>query len=95
VMPVRDPFLKLLGDAYYKHNKSFDFVKDMEHFDGDPQEEVVPTSIVDTSATVRSGKGSYYTVCMLGDTLGIGARWQGEERPRLSDTVISRKLKTT
>lgn len=95
MLPLRDPFLKLLGDTYYNHNKSFDFLKDMEHFDGDAQDEVVATSIGDTSATLRSGKGNYYTLCLLGDTLGIGARWQGDERPRLSDTVISRKLKTT
>jgi len=95
ILPVRDPFLKLLGDSYYNHNETFDFVRDMEHFDGDPKEEVLVTAIGETTATFRVGKTNYYTVSMLGDTLGISARWQGEERPRLSDTIISRKLKNT
>lgn len=95
LLPTRDQFLKLFGDAYYNHNKSFDFVRDMEHFDGDPEAEVVATSIGDSMATLRCGRTNYYTVCVLGDTLGIGARWQGQERPRMSDTLISRKLKTT
>jgi hypothetical protein len=95
VLPVRDPFLKLFGDAYYNHNKTFDFVRDMQHFDGDPNEEVVATHIGDTSATVRVGKTYYYTVSLLGDTLGISAKWQGEEKPRISDTIINRKLKNT
>lgn len=95
LLPDRDPFLKLFGDTYYNHNKSFDFLKSMQHFDGDPQAEVVATSIEDTKATLMCGKGYFYTVSLLGDTLGVSARWQGKERPRLADTVISRKLKNT
>ncbi len=95
LLPIRDPFLKLLAGAYY-NNKSFDFIRDMEYFDGDPQSEIVPVEIDETSATFRSGRTAYYTLGHIGDGLRISARWQGEaDRPRLSDTIVSRKLKNT
>lgn len=96
LVPLTDPFLKLLGAEYYNNNKSFEFLKNMTNFDGDPAAEVEPVSISDTLATFRCGQTSYMTVSLLGDALGISARWQGDnDRPRMSDTLVARKLKNT
>lgn len=93
LLPLRDPFLKLLSANYYNHNQSFDFLKDFEFFDYDKTKEIEVIKIEDSRATFRVEQ-NYFSVSLLGDNLGISAKWQDTiKKPILSDTIITRKLK--
>ncbi len=84
VLKLNDPFLKLLKKEYYKHNETFEFVKEMKNFDGDENQ----------NAQFRIGKNKYFTVSLIGGELIISAKWEdNEEKPILSNTLIYRKMK--
>lgn len=94
VMKMEDPFLKLLKKEFYNHNETFNFVKNMVHFDGDIYEDIQPISIEDNSAIVRSGKNKYYQISLVDKELFITGKWEDtEKKPILSNTIIYRKLK--
>lgn len=94
VLPETEPFLKLLKDEYYNNNESFEFIKEIENFDGDEDSDVEAIKIDKTSATFRIGKNRYYTVAFIGDNLRISAQWEdNEEKPHMANTLINRKLK--
>ena len=94
VIIINDPFLKLLKKSYYNHNETFEFVKDIENFEGDPEREIEPIRINDTYAIFRNGEYDYFIVSLINNSLRIAAKWQDTERkPILSNTLILKKLK--
>lgn len=94
VLPEVDPFIKLLKREYYKNNESFEFVKKLNNFNGDEESQIESIKIEETHATFRIGKNRYFTVSLIGGELVISARWEdNEEKPILSNTLISRKMK--
>lgn len=94
VMKVEEPFLKLLKKAFYKDNESFNFVKELTHFDGDPQDDVEPISIENTSAIFRVGEDKYYQISLIDKQLFITGKWEdNQKKPILSNTIVYRKLK--
>ena len=94
VIKINDPFLKLLKKSYYNDNETFEFVKDIENFEGDPEKDIEPIIIHDTYATFRNGEHDYITVSLIGGNLRIAAKFQDlEKKPILSNTLISKKLK--
>ena len=94
VIKINDPFLKLLKKSYYNDNETFEFVKDIEKFEGDPEKDIEPITITDTYATFRNGDCDYLTVSLIGGNLRIAAKFQdSEKKPILSNTLISKKLK--
>jgi hypothetical protein len=93
VMPLRDPFINLLSKSYYDSDKSFNFLKNLEFFDYDSEKQIDAIKIEDTYATFRVEQ-NYFTVSLIGDNLRISAKWNETlNKPKLSDTIISRKLK--
>ena len=94
VIKINDPFLKLLKKSYYNHNETFEFVKEIENFEGDPEQDIEPINITDTYAIFRNGEHDYITVSLIGGNLRISGKWQDmEKKPILSNTLISKKLK--
>jgi len=94
ILPEVDPFLKLLKSKYYNNNESFDFVKEIDNFEGDKDADVEPIKIEDTSATFRIGKNNYYTIAFIGDELRVSANWSdNDDKPVMSNTLIYRKIK--
>ena len=94
VLPDIDPFLKTLSNEFYQGNESFDFIKDLQNFDGDQDDRVDPVKIEDTYATFRVGDNRYYTVSLIGGNLMVSAKWEdNQDIPIMSNTLIYRKLK--
>ena len=94
VLKLNDPFLKLLKKSYYKDNETFEFVKDIENFEGDPELDIEPIKIDDTIAIFRNGDYDYFTISLIGGNLRVAAKWQDtNKKPILSNTLISKKLK--
>jgi hypothetical protein len=92
VLKETDPFLKLLKSEYYKSNESFDFVWEIENFEG--CDNIEPVKINDTSITFRSGEFNYFTVGLIDDKLWVVAKWGDDKKmPILSYTIISRIFK--
>jgi hypothetical protein len=94
VLKESEPFFKLLRDLYYKSHETFEFVKEVENFDGDPEKDIEPIEIRDTTATFRNGDNDYFSISLIGDSLRVVAKWQDtQKRPILSNTLISKKFK--
>jgi len=94
VIKENEPFFKLLRDLYYKNHETFEFVKEVENFDGDPEKDIEPIEIRDTTATFRNGDNDYFSISLIGDSLRVVAQWQDtQKRPILSNTLISKKFK--
>jgi len=94
ILKENEPFLKLLRDLYYKNHETFEFVKEVENFDGDPEKDIEPIEIRDTTATFRNGDNDYFSISLIGDSLRVVAQWQDtQKRPILSNTLISKKFK--
>ena len=94
VLNIKDPFLKLLKKKYYKGHETFEFIKDINEFEGDVERDIEPIKIEDTYATFRNGDNDYFTVALIGDDLKIAAKWQDtEKKPILANTLILKKLK--
>jgi hypothetical protein len=93
LVDIKDPFIKLLSQNFYNFDQSFDFLKELDYFDFDKEKEIEVIKIEPNFATFRV-ETNYFTVSLLGDKLGISAKWQEtKNKPKLSDTIISRKLK--
>ena len=93
VIDITDPFLKLLKKKYYK-GETFEFIKDIDNFEGDAERDIEPIKIDNTYAVFRNGDNDYFTISLIGNDLGISAKWQdSEKKPILSNTLISKKLK--
>jgi len=94
VLKESEPFCKLLSDLYYKNHETFEFVKEVGNFDGDPEMDIEPIEINDTTATFRNGENDYFSVSLLDNGLRVVAKWQDtEKRPILANTLISKKFK--
>lgn len=94
VLKENEPFLKLLRDLYYKSHETFEFVKEVDNFDGDPERDIEPIEMKDTLATFRNGDNDYFSVSLIDNSLRIVAKWQDtQKRPILSNTLISKKFK--
>ena len=85
-------FLRDIKKLYYNNNESFDFIKEIENYDLDPDGEVIPIKIDETSITFRVGN-TYFQVSLL-DKLWIVSKWEDKkELPILPNTIISKKFK--
>jgi hypothetical protein len=94
IIKENDPFLKLLKNSYYKGDETFDFIKDIENFDWDPQKQIYPIEILDTTATFRINNNGYFTIASINNNLRIVCKWEDTEKlPILSNTLITRKFK--
>lgn len=93
VLKISDPFLKLLKGKYYK-TETFDFVKEIDNFDCDPEKEIEPIKLEETTATFRCGENTYITVAIIGDDLRVACKWEDtEKKPILSNYLINKKFK--
>jgi|GEM_PF-6279809 len=93
VLKLQDPFLKLLKNEYYKNNESFNFVKKLQNFDGDVNDEVEVVKIENEYATFRIGKDKYYSVSLIGNDLMVSAKWNDSKNlPIIPNTIIYRKM---
>ena len=93
VLKLQDPFLKLLKNEYYKNNESFNFVKKLQNFDGDVNDEVEVVKIENEYATFRIGKDKYYSVSLIGNDLMVSAKWiDSKNLPIIPNTIIYRKM---
>jgi len=94
VIKETDDFIKKLSDLYFRNNESFDFLKELDNFEGDEDSEIEPIKIEKTYATFRNGLNNYFTVSLIENSMRISCQWQdSESKPILSRTLVARKLK--
>lgn len=89
-----DKFLKLLSIEFYK-NENWNFIRNIENFDLDRNIEIIPISISDTSMKIKCNN-YYIDVSFLEDSkkFWITTKYPvDDEKPRLSQTEISKILK--
>lgn len=94
VLKKKDKFTQLLSQLFYK-NENWNFVKKIENFSLDPNAEVIPISISETSAKFKV-ENYYIDIGYLddGEKFWIMAKYPiQEELPRLPQTEIAKKLK--
>jgi hypothetical protein len=95
VLTIKDPFIKLLKKKYYNDNETFSFIKTVDNYDYNEDDDVEPIKIDDTYATFRVN-GDYFSVSYIGEVpkLSIVARWQDSvDKPILSNHFINKKFK--
>jgi hypothetical protein len=93
IIKESEPFLKLLKKSYYNNHETFDFVKEIENFEGDSEQEIEPIEIRETTATFRNGKNDYITVSLIDNEFRITNKYQDfSNKPILSHTLISKKF---
>lgn len=95
VLTIKDPFIKLLKKKYYNDNETFSFIKSIDDYDYDEDDDIEPIKIEDTYATFRV-KGDYFSISYIGEIpkFTIVAKWQDkEDKPILSNHLINRKFK--
>ena len=90
VIDKKSKFLKLLQIEYYK-NDNWNFLKKIGNFNLDPNREVIPVSISESSIKVKSEK-NYMDISLLDDDrFWIMAQYESDEdMPRLPETEISK-----
>lgn len=94
VISEKSNFIKLLSDEFYNHHETFEFIKNIDNFNGDSEQEVEPIKMTETSATFRLGKNLYFTVSLIDDSFRIVAEWTDTvDKPILSTTIVKKKLK--
>ena len=87
-------FFNHLKNLYYKNNEKFDFLKDMENFNLDKDDNIVAIEINNTSAVFKCGKYTYFTICLFDDKFKIACLWEDKkELPMLSTTILSKIFK--
>jgi len=94
VLKKKDKFKQLLAQSFYK-SENWNFIRKIENFDLDKNEEIVPISISDTSMKIKCGN-YYMDFSFLEDSekFWIMAKYPvDEEKPRISQTEISKILK--
>ena len=94
VLKKKDKFTQLLSQLFYK-NENWNFVKKIENFSLDPNAEVIPISISETSAKFKV-ENYYIDIGYLddGEKFWIMAKYPVQkELPRLPQTEIAKKLK--
>ena len=88
-------FIQLLRTEFYK-NENWNFIKNISNYDLDPKAEVIPVKLTDTYLKVKC-EGYYLDIGYQeeGESLRIYTKYSvDEDLPRLSETEISRILKT-
>lgn len=95
VMIENSSFLKLLSDLFYKSGETFNFIKELRGWDyGNDIDDIPVVYIGDSYATFRIGEHQYFSVSELDGELWISNAWEDNKNsPRLSNTIIYRKLK--
>lgn len=94
ILNPKSGFIKLLSDEFYNHHETFEFIKNIDNFNGDSELEVEPIKLTETSATFRLGKNLYFTVGLVEDSFRIVAEWiDKSDKPILSTTVVKKKFK--
>lgn len=94
VIEQNEPFLKLLGELYYKSHETFEFIKKLDNYEYDSEAEIEPIKIEKTTAIFRSGKNDYFQVAIVDSSLRIVASWQDtQNKPIISNTIIAKKFK--
>ena len=88
-------FIQLLRTEFYK-KENWNFIKEISNYDLDPKAEIIPVKLTDTYLKVKC-EGYYLDIGYQedGDCLRIYTKYSvDEDLPRLSETEISRILKT-
>lgn len=88
-------FIQLLRTEFYK-KENWNFIKEISNYDLDPKVEIIPVKLTDTYLKVKC-EGYYLDIGYQedGDCLRIYTKYSiDEDLPRLSETEISRILKT-
>lgn len=88
-------FIQLLRTEFYK-NENWNFIKEISNYELDPKAEIIPVKLTDTYLKVKC-EGYYLDIGYQedGDCLRIYTKYSiDEDLPRLSETEISRILKT-
>ena len=88
-------FIQLLRTEFYK-NGNWNFIKNISNYELDPKAEVIPVKLTDTYLKVKC-EGYYLDIGYQeeGESLRIYTKYSvDEDLPRLSETEISRILKT-
>lgn len=95
VMKEFNPFLKLLRSEYYNNHENFDFIRYIDNFDMDPDDEIYLVDLKDTYATFKTGETNNFIVGLIDDKFWISAKWQEDNKdiPVMPTTIISKKLK--
>lgn len=95
VMIETSSFLKLLSDMFYNNGETFNFIKELRGWNyGNDVVDIPCVYIGDTYANFRIGDHQYFTLSELDGELWISNCWEdNEDLPRLSNTIIYRKLK--
>ena len=88
-------FIQLLRTEFYK-NENWNFIKNISNYELDPKAEIIPVKLTDTYLKVKC-EGYYLDIGYQeeGESLRIYTKYSvDEDLPRLSETEISRILKT-
>ena len=88
-------FIQLLRTEFYK-NGNWNFIKNISNYELDPKAEIIPVKLTDTYLKVKCD-GYYLDIGYQeeGESLRIYTKYSvDEDLPRLSETEISRILKT-
>ena len=88
-------FIQLLRTEFYK-NENWNFIKNISNYELDPKAEIIPIKLTDTYLKVKC-EGYYLDIGYQeeGESLRIYTKYSvDEDLPRLSETEISRILKT-
>lgn len=93
IIKEKSNFIQLLSDDFYKHDETFEFIKNIENFSGDSELEVEPIKIEENWATFRIGRNLYFIVALVENKFRITAEWFGKsDTPILSNTIVKRKF---
>lgn len=94
VLKKKDKFKQLLSQSFYK-NENWNFIKRIENFSLDPNAEIIPISISETTAKFKV-ENYYIDIGYLedGEKFWIMAKYSvNKDLPRLSQTEIAKLLK--
>jgi len=95
VMKFKEPFLSKLKTEYLNNRETFDFVKDIENYFGDEDDDIECIDIKDTNAKFRiEGTNKYFLVAYLNPQgFYITSIWEDDDDiPNMSSHLIVKKL---
>ena len=91
VLTQRSEFLKTISDKYEK-NKNWNFIKSIENFKFEGDNEIIVVDITDTSLKIKY-KGFYMEIGLIDDKLRVVSKYTiGKEIPKLSQTEINKYI---
>ncbi|NBO23477.1 hypothetical protein EBU94_09100 [bacterium] len=95
VMDFKDPFLEKIAREYLKSRETFEFVKNIENYFGEEDDEIECVSIRETSVSFRiEDTNKYFTVSYLNPQgFYITSIWEDDDdKPCMSSHLIVKKL---